>query len=183
MRIQVACIRQIWSYSNLSMKFSTANKNSGVTLIELMIVIVIVGIIAGLAVPQYGSLISRKALLSESYRITSLLKLARSESRARGTLVTVARLDTGWGGQLAVTEVVATGDDEEIKISAGRGNLSVDASFDEETITFNPRGWVQAAFTIGICSSATDNTNGRLISVNRVGKITEGPLEDESCSQ
>ena len=165
------------------MKFSTANKNTGVTLIELMIVIVIVGIIAGLAVPRYGSLISRKALLSESYRITSLLKLARSESRARGTLVTVTRLDdTDWGGELTVTEVAAKGN-EEIKVSEGRGNLSVDASFDEETITFNPRGWVQGPFTIGICSSATDNTNGRLISVNRVGKITEGPLEDESCSR
>lgn len=166
------------------MKFSTAKINSGVTLIELMIVIVIIGIIAGFAVPQYGSLASRKALLSESYRITSLLKLARSESRARGALVTVSRpITTDWSGLLTVTEVVNVGDNEEIKVSESRGNLSVDASFDDETISFNPRGWVQSAFTIGICSSATNNKDGRLITVNRVGKITEGPLANESCSR
>ncbi len=167
------------------MNLSAINKSNGVTMVELMIVVVIIGIIAGFAVPQYGSLMNKKKLLTESRRITSMLKLARSEARARGTRVTLSRPDgTDWGGLLTVTEVrTDAAGNEEIKVAEGRGNLSVDASFDENTITFNPRGWVQSRFTIGICSSPDVKTDGRLISVNRVGKIDERPLEDDSCVQ
>lgn len=163
---------------------SVRKKNSGFTIVELMIVVVIIGVIAGFAVPQYGSLMSKKSLLSESRRLTSVLKLARSEARARGALITITRPDTtDWGGTLTVSEGVGT-DLEEIEITEGRGNLSVDASFNTSTIVFNPRGWVQSSFTIGICTSATNQTAGRLISVNRVGKITEKALEDDdSCTQ
>ncbi len=166
------------------MKHSALKRNSGVTFIELMIVVVIVGILAGLAAPQYGAFIDRTSLLSESRRITSLLKVARSEARSRGTLVVITGpADGNWAGELIVKESAG---DEEVKISEGRGRVAVDTSFDTNSVTFNSRGWVDSSgpFTIGICTSATNNTHGRLISVNRVGKITEGPLEDEaSCAQ
>lgn len=165
------------------MNYSAPNQNTGVTFIELMIVVVIVGVLAGLATPQYGAFIERTSILSESRRITSLLKLARSEARSRGTPVVVTGpADANWAGEIKLKEV-AGGD--EVKISEGRGTVVVDTSFDTNSITFNPRGWLSnEPLTIGICATATDNTHGRKISVNRVGKITEGPLQnDESCSQ
>jgi len=174
------------------MNFFVRNKNSGVTFIELLVVIVIVGILAGFAVPQFGGLVRKQSLLSESRRITSLLKLARSEARARATHVTISRADPGdWSDQISVYEnfnFLAGEDfdadeDEEIKISVSSRNLVADASFDTEYITFDPRGWVVSAFTLALCSSATDKTSGRLIQVNRVGKITEGPIDAESCTQ
>jgi len=147
------------------MNFFVRNKNFGVTFVELLIVIVIIG---------------------------SLLKLARSEARARASFVTISRQEPGdWSDQISVYEnfdytdgeVLDLDDDEEIKISTSSRNLVADASFDTQFITFNPRGWVVNAFTLALCSSATDKTSGRLITVNRVGKITEEPIDDDSCTQ
>ena len=130
------------------MNHSALNKNTGVTFIELMVVIVIVGVIAGLASPYYGSLVKRTSLLSESRRITSLLKVARSEARTRGTLVHVTGpADENWGAMITVKDSVT---DEEVKFSEGRGNVVVDTSFDTNTVTFNPRGWVQSLSLIHI---------------------------------
>lgn len=181
------------------MKFSFVKKISGVTMIELMIVIVIIGVLAGFAMPQFGGLIQKQSLLSESRRITSLLKLARSEARARATHVTISRgAAADWGGEITVYENIDMADeqynaavvagskgDEEIKVSVSAGrSLVADASFDTQYITFNPRGWVQSAFSIAVCSSATNKTSGRLIQVNRVGKIEEGPIDAAgSCTQ
>ena len=176
------------------MNFSARNKETGVTFVELLIVIVIIGILAGFAVPQFGGLIQKQSLLSESRRITSLLKLARSEARARASYVTISRDDPGdWSDKISVYENASfldgeafdVDDDETIKISESGRNLVADASFDTEYITFNPRGWVVVdAFTVALCSSATDKKSGRLITVNRVGKITEGPIDAaDSCTQ
>lgn len=174
------------------MKFAARNKNSGVTFVELLVVIVIIGILAGFAVPQFGGLIKQQTLLAESRRITSLLKLARSEARARATFVTISRdAATDWSGEITVYENADRTDgedfvaaDEEIKVSASGRSLVADASFDTQYIHFNPRGWVEAAFTLALCSSAQDKRSGRLITVNRVGKITEEALDDDdSCEQ
>lgn len=124
--------------------------------------------------------------------MTSMLKLARSEARARGAHVMIARdADEDWSGRLSVYENVdrSNGDDfktgdEEIKVSASAGRaLVADASIDGQYLRFNPRGWVGEEFSLALCASATDSTSGRLITVNRVGKITEGPIGDESCTQ
>ena len=57
-------------------------KRSGFTLIEMMIAIVIMGIVAGMAVPRFGRLVDRLKMRTGARTITSELRLARSTAIA-----------------------------------------------------------------------------------------------------
>lgn len=176
------------------------NQIRGVTLIEIMMVMVIIGILAGFAGPQFGDLMKKQSLLAESRRITTLLKLARSEARARGGHVVLSHVNgADWSGDLLLFHAVnSTGDrdfiasanpdasnnDEQIRSVGASGRvLSVDSSLPGRFITFTPRGWATQAFTMAICNTGADSTDGRFIQVNRVGKILERPIGNDSCAQ
>ena len=98
----------------------TVKQSRGVTLLELMIVLAIIGIIAGFAFPQYGGLMKRQGLLAESKRITSLLKLARSEARARASYVVLSKSGASWSGNIQVYDAPGP----------SKGNRSFDAGQD-----------------------------------------------------
>lgn len=178
----------------------SVKQSRGVTLLELMIVLAIIGIIAGFAFPQYGGLMKRQGLLAESKRITSLLKLARSEARARASYVVLSKSGASWSGDIQVYDAPGPSkgnrsfvaadasnpiNDEMIRDANASGRvISADSSVDE-FITFGPKGWSEGgAFTIAICNSATDAEYGRFIEVNRVGKINERAMETaDDCTQ
>lgn len=62
---------------------------SGFTLIELVVVLVIIGTIAGLALPAYGSAVARYRLQSAVHQLTIDLDRAAVHARATMTAVTV----------------------------------------------------------------------------------------------
>ena len=72
-------------------------RQSGFTLIELMIVIAIIGILAAVAVPQYQQFTLR-AKFSEIALAASEFKVAAEVAVARGDVTTLAELDAGTNG-------------------------------------------------------------------------------------
>ncbi len=58
----------------------TASRASGVTLLELLIVLVIMAAVTGLVVPMFGSGVSTTELKSAARQLASGLRLARSEA-------------------------------------------------------------------------------------------------------
>lgn len=56
--------------------------NSGLTLIELMIIVVIIGIVTGMAVPRFQNAYDRMKFRSANRDLMSSMKLARSQSIA-----------------------------------------------------------------------------------------------------
>jgi general secretion pathway protein H len=65
-----------------SRRIRTGRRSSGVTLIELLIVLAIVGALAAIVLPMLGSGVSSLELKGAAREIASGLKLARSEAMA-----------------------------------------------------------------------------------------------------
>lgn len=83
-------------------------KNSGFTLIELMIVVALVAIIATIAVPSYQGLVDSNRQKSTTNSVLGILNYARSEAVRRGEPVEVRAIDNDLQNGL---EVVHTEDD------------------------------------------------------------------------
>jgi type IV fimbrial biogenesis protein FimT len=65
--------------------------NTGFTLIELMVTIAIAGILVGIAIPSFTSLIISNRLTTSANELVTALNFARSEAIKRGQQVTVKR--------------------------------------------------------------------------------------------
>ena len=86
------------------MKLWPLRAHRGVTLVELMIVLAILGILIGLVAPNYSTVMGKVYVAAESRRIISILKQARNEARARGATVTVRRNAGDWASDIIVYE-------------------------------------------------------------------------------
>jgi type IV fimbrial biogenesis protein FimT len=63
--------------------------NGGLTLIEILIVLALVGILLTIAIPAYSSFVTYNRMAAEMSDFTQTLMLARSEAIKRGETVTV----------------------------------------------------------------------------------------------
>jgi type IV fimbrial biogenesis protein FimT len=174
----------IWR-NRVVMKSPLLKSSRGLTLVELIIVVAIVGILAGAAGPGFGNFLAEKTVTSETRRIIGALKLARSEARARGATVTLAR-DSGqdWSGPIDIyTDTTSAnhpmnGTDDLVRReeSSGRSINAIDnQNTGDEWISFNMRGWLAETgpVLIALCAPGRDASRGMYIEINRVGKIRE----------
>lgn len=76
----------------------------GFTAVELMVVIAIVSILAGLAMPGFGALIDRYRLRRASEEMTATIYLARSEALRRGGNVTLRKTSASGCSDRGVTD-------------------------------------------------------------------------------
>lgn len=68
---------------------------SGYTLLELMIVVVILGILTMIAVPNFVKLVRTNRIVSEANSLLTILTLTRSEAIKRSTSVTLCKSSDG----------------------------------------------------------------------------------------
>ena len=75
---------------------TTSRDNSGFTLVELMVVILVLGILVTLAAFSMRPFLNAQRVRSASYELFSTIVFARSEALKRNTTVTITPAAGGW---------------------------------------------------------------------------------------
>lgn len=126
----------------------------GFTLIELMIVIALIAIIAGIAVPNYQSSMQNSRETSARNSLVGALQLARSEAITRNITVTVTTADSTW---------VVNDGTEDIRVI----EIPDGVAADNVAVTFQANGRPQTTATIDI--------GGRDVALNALGRASIVP--------
>ena len=114
-----------------------AHRNRGFTVVELMIVLVILAILGGIAMPNLRQALTNQRLRNAATDFVSALLIARSEAIKRGADVQIAPLSpsdwtSGWN-------VVSVTDNEQVERTESLGNW-VDVEYAPDAIVYQRSG-------------------------------------------
>lgn len=175
-------------------------RDTGFTLVELMITVTIAGILIGLAIPSFKSTIQSNRLTTEANEFVTALNFARSEAVKRGVPVTVRKVDSNSSTNLSTSANWESGWDV---FTDATSNGSFDSSTDVllkshvplqalytlrgdggttgfgDYITFRPSGQSHLSGIFVLCDASDNNevaeaNTSRLIMVNAVGRVRMG---------
>lgn len=150
---------------------------SGFTLVELLVVVVVLGVLASLGASGFQSLIQSQRAKNASFELFSSLSLARSEAIKRNKPVTLTPTDptnpTNWGKGWAITYVdVITSDTKTIKSQSELKKivLSQGSNSGSNSVIYSPTGRAQASpppFLLYVSTNPT--ANARCIKIELSG--------------
>ncbi len=146
------------------------NKQTGVTLIELMVTVVVAVILATVAVPGFQEIFRENRVSSQVNELVTIMSFARSEAVRRGTDIRVVVTPNGSDGWSAVASVLDTG--EQLRTN-DRSDDRVELDGGQLTIDFNNRGYANASSQRHMQPS--DSCRGdqrRLVDVHPSGRVS-----------
>ena len=153
------------------------NKNSGFTLVELMIVICMIGILVAAATPSFGRYRINSITKDAAQDIYNILQLAKINAIRTGKPVNV-EFDNAASDAIQFSTVVMRVLDKD-NLSKIKMQLSIDNRLRTSLITpltiFNSRGRVSSG--VGTWVINNDKTGyGYRVVVNTIGNITINPF-------
>lgn len=149
---------------------------SGLTLLELLVVMAISGVMATIGVPSFRDLIQNNSMTSHANQLVSSLHLARSEAVKRGINSGLMSLDdSSWSKGWTVWAdtngdgVINAGEEKLREVAEMEGNISAASIENLKVIAYKADGTAAQSTTVRLCYDNTDK--GRLVEVAPNGRI------------
>lgn len=168
------------------------DKQSGFTLLELIITVVLLGIVATIAVPNFTLLVRSNQVSTQTNGLLLALQQARSEALRRGTPVSVcpstdqatcASKDDWHNGWIVFSDDNTTGTpdiDEIVRVGGGAAGPVV-VTTDDDYIRFFGNGTRDTASSGEWSISWPDCTGDRARSI-RLNVVGRASSAEESCT-
>lgn len=138
---------------------------AGVSLIEAMTVVALLGILAGVAAPSFQRMLSKHRLQGAAVLMMTDLQSARTEAVLRNAPVTVTVTSTGY----SLASGTPSTEIRSVTLGSGTSVTSIPSGSTSTTFTYNPtRGTVSPVGSIVLA-------NGSLslrISINLMGRVS-----------
>ncbi|MCX7064720.1 MAG: GspH/FimT family pseudopilin [Proteobacteria bacterium] len=161
-----------------------AMRQSGITIIEILVALTIASILIGLALPAFNNFVAQRTLTSQVNDFLVSIQYARSEAGRRGTTVSLRAVNAAaaaneWGPGWCVvvgTPVACPNDGTELRNFASLGTNTLDATgalAGIAILSFNSRGLLlapAAAGVLNLCNPTEDV--GREVSLNAIGRVS-----------
>lgn len=144
-------------------------RNSGFTLVELVVTIAIIGILASIAIPSFSSSVATTRARSVATDLYMSLLKARSEAVKRNTAVIVSPAESGWNKGWTVYPANAS-----TRVLENHA-ISADVTISGPgTVRYNSAGRVVASDSVSFNISATmgDATAERCVAISLSGLPT-----------
>ncbi len=144
----------------------------GFTLIELMVTVAVLGIVAAIAAPSFGKMISHNRLVSSGNEMIAALQIARTEAISRRATTTFCpsndgKTCSGAMGSQWIVFATKNGENTSLRSVAANPKLAMKPSANvtggNMRITFTPSGFVQVGAqrsgTISLCAADVSGEN------------------------
>lgn len=165
-------------------------RQSGFTIIELMITVAVVAILLTVGVPSMQTLVRNNQLTTQTNEFVSALQLARSEAAKRNVPVTVRASNATSGNQFGGGWTVFRDVDSNGALDAGqqpiksmealKGDNTISTSPESSEVRFLPTGMVAGGVGVAFDICLGEGLPGRRVTLLVSGRISTSEIE--SCT-